>query len=109
MSIDNKYIEVMRKEYDKRRKYLVKRLNAIGLPTITPNGAFYTFSDISAVHDQSFKFASDLLHEQKVAVVPGKEFGSYGEGYIRCSYATDLGIIKKAMDKMEKFVKKHQR
>ena len=109
LTIDNKYIEAMRKEYDKRRKYLVKRLNDIGLPTVTPHGAFYTFSNIQSVLDDSFKFAANLLNEQKVAVVPGKEFGSYGEGYIRCSYATDLKIIEKAMAKLEKFVQKHRK
>jgi aspartate/methionine/tyrosine aminotransferase len=81
----------------------------MGLPTVTPHGAFYTFSDIRAVSDDSFKFASDLLQSAKVAVVPGKEFGSYGEGYIRCSYATALPKIEEAMNRLQKFVRKHRR
>ena len=106
LTIPKRYIEKMRIEYDKRRKFLVKALNNIGLPTVTPHGAFYTFSNITDYFDDSFKFANDLLHRAKVAVVPGKEFGTHGEGYIRCSYATDYQLIIKAMDKLEKFVNK---
>ncbi|MDP1695258.1 MAG: aminotransferase class I/II-fold pyridoxal phosphate-dependent enzyme, partial [Candidatus Woesearchaeota archaeon] len=109
LSMDPKYTEAMRKEYDQRRKYIVKRLNQMGLPTATPNGAFYTFSNIKDVMDDSFRFAFQLLKEAKVAVVPGKEFGTYGEGYIRCSYATALPKIETAMDRMEKFVKKYKK
>ncbi len=109
LSMDQKYTEAMRKEYDKRRKIIVKRLNQMGLPTVQPNGAFYTFSNIKDIMDDSFKFAFHLLKEAKVAVVPGKEFGSYGEGYIRCSYATALPKIETAMDRMEKFVKKYRK
>ncbi|HLC72771.1 MAG TPA: pyridoxal phosphate-dependent aminotransferase [Candidatus Nanoarchaeia archaeon] len=109
LGMDQKYVEAMRKEYDKRRKVIVKRLNQMGLPTATPNGAFYTFSNIQDVMDDSFKFAFQLLKEAKVAVVPGKEFGTYGEGYIRCSYATALPRIETALDRMEKFVKKYKK
>ena len=84
MSIPTKYIDVMVHEYDKRRKFIVQRLNEMGLPTVTPHGAFYTFSNIQSVHDNSFQFAYDLLKQAKVAVMPGREFGRYGEGYIRC-------------------------
>ncbi len=109
LSLNASYIEKMRKAYDTRRKFLVQRLNEIGLPTVMPYGAFYTFSNIHAVIDDSYKFSYDLLKKAKVAVVPGKEFGSYGEGYIRCSYGTDIAVIKKALDKIEAYVKKHQR
>jgi aspartate/methionine/tyrosine aminotransferase len=96
----------MRKEYDRRRKYIVKRLNEIGLNTIIPNGAFYAFSNIKPFAKSSYKFASDLLNKQKVAVVPGTEFGKYGEGYIRFSYATDIKLIEKGLDKVEKFLRR---
>ncbi len=109
LTIDKKYTDAMVKEYDKRRMFIVKRLNEMGLPTATPHGAFYTFSDIRSVSDDSFRFASDLLHAAKVAVVPGKEFGSYGEGYVRCSYATALPKIEEAMNRLQKFVRKHRR
>ena len=106
LQLNNRYIEIMRREYDRRRKFIVKRLNEIGLPTITPQGAFYSFSNIQHLSNDSYKFAKDLLKKSKVAVVPGREFGKFGEGYIRCSYATDLSKIKIAMDRLEKFVKK---
>ena len=106
LSLNKKYIEVMRKEYDRRRKFIVKRLNDMCLPTIMPQGAFYSFSNIKHLSKDSYKFAKDLLKKSKVAVVPGREFGKFGEGYIRCSYATDLSNIKIAMDRLEKFVKK---
>ncbi len=107
LSLSGTYTEMMRKEYDRRRKFIVKRLNEIGLRTKMPYGAFYTFSSIKdTTRKNSYDFAKDLLQKARVAVVPGTEFGSFGEGYIRCSYATELGKIKIAMDRIEKFLKK---
>jgi len=102
LSLPNKYTNNMVKEYKRRRDFLVKRMNEIGLKTVKPEGAFYTFSNIGK---NSRKFSMDLLKKAKVAVVPGSEFGSFGEGYIRCSYATDYKIIEKALDRIEKFVR----
>ncbi len=106
LSLSGKYTEMMRREYDKRRKFIVKRLNEIGLLTRMPYGAFYTFSSIKHLSKNSYNFAKDLLNKSRVAVVPGTEFGKFGEGYIRVSYATDLNKIKIAMDRIEKFVNK---
>ena len=106
LSLPNSYIEKMRLEYDRRRKFIVKRLNEIGLYTTEPHGAFYSFSNITGFRSNSMKFASDLLKKAKVAVVPGTEFGSMGEGYIRCSYAADYNKIVKALDRVEGFLKK---
>ena|SRR3989338_5845376 len=106
LSINKSYIEKMRKEYNRRRLYIVKRLNEIGLTTRMPGGAFYAFANIKHLNMKSFDFSSKLLKEAKVAVMPGSEFGNFGEGYIRCSYATDIKKIEKAMNRMEKFVKK---
>ena len=100
------HITKMKFFYKKRRDYLVKRLNEMELATTMPDGAFYTFSNIKKYSKDSYKFADKLLKKEKVAVVPGKEFGRYGEGYIRCSYATKLSKIKKAMNRLEKFLKK---
>ncbi len=107
LTIKKSYVEKMNKEYDRRRKFIVKRLNEIGLRTVIPHGAFYTFSDISDFSEDSFKFAHDMLNKGKVAVVPGREFGRYGEGYIRCSYATDYKLIEEALRRMEKFLKSY--
>ncbi len=106
LSLADTYTKKMVREYRRRRDMLVKRLNEIGLNTIKPEGAFYTFSRIPGRNSR--KFAMQLLHKAHVAVVPGVEFGSFGEGYIRCSYATDYSLIEKAMERMEKFVNKQR-
>jgi len=104
LSLPQKYTNVMVKEYAKRRKVIVGRLNDMGLSTPNPKGAFYTFSNIGKRNSK--KFAFDLLKKHKVAVVPGIDFGSNGEGFIRCSFATKLPIIETAMDRLEKFVQR---
>jgi aminotransferase len=99
-------IAKMAREYDRRRKMIVKRANEIpGLHCIEPMGAFYAFPNISGFHMGSQKFAEFLLEKAKVAVVPGVEFGRMGEGYIRLSYATAYSRIGQAMDNIEKAVK----
>jgi aminotransferase len=106
LSLPKKYIDEMVKEYDKRRSYTLKRLNEIGLNTVMPRGTFYAFSNIKNMKMNSLNFCRNLLKEQKVAVVPGTEFGSAGEGYLRFSYATKMPLIEKALDRVEKFVSK---
>lgn len=106
LSLSEKYVAQMRKEYYRRRIMIVQRLNDMGLDTQMPDGAFYTFSNITRYSSNSHKFAAKLLKETNVAVVPGTEFGKYGEGYIRCSYATDYRLIQHAMDRLEKFLKR---
>ena len=106
LELKKSYIDKMVKEYDRRRKMIVKGLNQIGLETVTPDGAFYTLSNIGHLSDDSFKFAFNLLKNAKVGVVPGREFGRYGEGYIRCSYATDYKLIEEALRRMDKFISK---
>ena len=106
LSLPDTYTKKMVREYRRRRDMLVSRLNEMGLSTVKPEGAFYTFSKIPS--KDSKKFAMNLLHKAHVAVVPGVEFGSFGEGYIRCSYATDYKLIEKAMDGMENFINKQK-
>jgi aminotransferase len=98
--------EEMRKEYDRRRKFMLKRLEEMELYCAKPQGAFYAFPNISQFRMRSLRFAEWLLKEAKVAVVPGTEFGRGGEGHIRLSYATDYRLIRKAMDRMETAVKR---
>ncbi len=102
------YTQKMVKEYRRRRDLIVKRLNEMGLYTPTPEGAFYAFASIKNFEKNSRKFAKDALFKAKVAVVPGFEFGVYGEGYIRCSYATKYELIVQAMDRLEKFLKAYK-
>ncbi|MCX6708207.1 MAG: aminotransferase class I/II-fold pyridoxal phosphate-dependent enzyme [Candidatus Woesearchaeota archaeon] len=104
LSLSSNYTRAMVREYDERRKVIVKRLNTMGLSTPNPKGAFYTFSNISHINKSSKQFAFDLLKKQRVAVIPGIDFGSEGEGFIRCSFARKLPVIEKALDRIEKFV-----
>jgi aminotransferase len=96
----------MRREYDQRRRVIVKRLNDMGLTCFEPKGAFYAFPSISATGLSSEEFAERLLHEEKVAVVPGTAFGACGEGFVRCSYATSMALIEEAMSRTAAFVKR---
>ncbi|MDD4752815.1 MAG: aminotransferase class I/II-fold pyridoxal phosphate-dependent enzyme [Desulfitobacteriaceae bacterium] len=96
----------MVEEYDQRRRIITKRLNDMGLDCFEPKGAFYVFPSIQNTGLSSEEFASRLLQESKVAVVPGNAFGSCGEGFIRCSYAASLKQINEAMNRMECFVAK---
>ena len=105
LKLKKKYIDNMLKEYRRRRDFIVKRLNEVGLRTRVPDATFYSFSSIDNFSKDSFKFSNMLLKKAKVAVVPGREFGKYGEGYIRCSYATDYKLIGKALDRIEKVLK----
>ncbi len=100
-------IKMMVNEYDKRRHLLVNGLNTIGLSCFEPSGAFYTFPSIASTGMTSDEFSERLLMEEKVAVIPGSAFGSGGEGFVRCSYATPLTNIEEALIRMSKFVKKH--
>ena len=97
-------VEEMRKEYDKRRRYIVKRLNEIGIPTVMPKGAFYAFPNISQ-YGNSEKVWKLFLEKANVSTTPGTAFGRYGEGYLRFSYANSLENIEKALNNIEKVVK----
>lgn len=99
-------VDKMVKEYDRRRKFIVKRLNEIGLPCFEPKGAFYAFPSIEATGMNSEEFAERLLMEERVAVVPGSAFGQCGEGFVRCCYATSLANIEEALKRIGRFVKK---
>ena len=98
----------MRDQYDARRRYLLKRFRDMGLDCFEPFGAFYIFPSVKSLGMTSDEFASKLLMEQKVAVVPGTAFGDSGEGFLRISYAYSLESLKKAMDRIEAFVKAHK-
>lgn len=100
-------VNEMRAEYDKRRHYIHQELNKMGLDCILPKGAFYIFPNISKCGLSSFDFAMKLLDEESVACVPGSAFGTAGEGFLRCSYATSMEEIKEAMPRMATFVARH--
>ncbi len=96
--------ERMKETYMKRRELIVTEFNRIGLETNMPNGAFYVFPRIKNSGLSSMEFATRLLQEQNIAVVPGSAFGATGEGFIRCSYATSFENIRKSVAGIEAFL-----
>jgi aminotransferase len=99
------YVRQMVAEYDRRRRLVVDGLNAIGLRTFEPRGAFYAFPYVGGTGLNEEPFAARLLEEQHVAVVPGSAFGKGGEGFVRCSYATAYDQLEEALARIERFVK----
>ena len=97
-------VAMMRREYQMRRNFIVGSLNEMGLECRSPHGAFYVFPKITSTGLSSREFSLRLLHEKKVAVVPGTAFGEGGEGHVRCSFATSLPQIKIAMHQTADFV-----
>ena len=88
---------------------MLKGFRDMGLECFEALGAFYLFPSISVTGMTSDEFCEKLLHEEKVAVVPGTALGDCGEGFIRCSYAYSIKDINAALDKIEKFVKKYKK
>ncbi len=99
-------IEMMKNEYNMRRRVLVNSLNNMGLTCFDPQGAFYVFPCIKSTRLTSDEFCQKVLEEEKLAVIPGNAFGDSGEGYIRISYAYSLDTIREAMKRMESFLNK---
>lgn len=97
-------VEKMREAYNQRRRFLLHAFEQIGLPCFEPFGAFYVFPCIKEFGMTSEEFATRLLEEERVAVVPGDAFGESGEGYIRISYAYSLEALKVAVGRLERFV-----
>ena len=100
-------VEMMRESYNQRRRYLLNAFKEMGIDCFEPLGAFYTFPNISRFGMTSEEFATALLKEEKVAVVPGTAFGACGEGFVRISYAYSLKSLKEALGRIERFVKNH--
>ena len=100
----DKDIASMCKSYDERRRYLFKRFSDMDMPAFEPLGAFYIFPSIQKFGLSSDDFATKLLENQKLAVVPGTAFGDSGEGFIRISYAYSIDQLREAVDRIEKFV-----
>ena len=99
-------VEQMREAYSQRRRYLVHALREMGLDCFEPYGAFYVFPSIKKFGMTSDEFATRLLQEEKVAVVPGTAFGDCGEGFLRISYAYSLESLKVALDRIRRFVER---
>jgi aminotransferase len=94
----------MTQSYNQRRRYLLNAFKEMGLDCFEPYGAFYVFPNIRKFGMTSDEFATKLLEEEKVAVVPGTAFGDCGEGFVRISYAYSLEKLKLAMEKIRHFI-----
>lgn len=94
--------------YDQRRRFLIDALRGMGLECFEPFGAFYVFPSIKKFGLSSDEFASRLLREEKLAVVPGTAFGDCGEGFLRISYAYSLADLKKGLERLQRFINKLQ-
>ncbi len=99
-------VQAMVAEYDRRRRLIVSGLNELGLATFEPKGAFYAFPSIAAAGMDDETFAERLLHEERVAVIPGRAFSADGN-YVRCSYATAYEKIEEALERMRRFMARH--
>jgi aminotransferase len=94
-------------QFDRRRKFLVQALNQMpGVSCIQPQGAFYTFPSIKDLGVESEKLAMYLLNQANIALVPGSAFGQYGEGYLRLAYSNSLENIERAVERMDKALRK---
>ena len=97
----------MVREYDRRRRLILKGLRDLGLPCFEARGAFYVFPDIRRFGMSSEDFCSDLLMKERVAMVPGTAFGDCGEGFVRVSYAYSIKNITEALRRLERYISSH--
>jgi aminotransferase len=102
-------VERMLAEYDRRRRLVVDGLNAMGLRTFEPRGAFYAFPEVTTATGLSSEaFAQGLLEEERVAVIPGSAFGPSGEGHVRACYAASFEQLEEALGRIGRFVERHR-
>jgi len=99
----------MVREYNRRRRVMVKGFRDAGLSCFEPMGAFYVFPSIKSTGMTSDEFCEKLLMEEKVLTVPGTAFGACGEGYIRATYANSYENIAEAMRRIKRFVSRHSK
>jgi (5-formylfuran-3-yl)methyl phosphate transaminase len=98
----------MKAVYDKRRRYMIRRLKELGLGiTVEPTGAFYAFANVKHISENSYELAFDILKKACVGVTPGIDFGQNGEGYLRFSYANSMENIERGLNRIDEYLKKY--
>ena len=102
-------VKEMREEYDRRRKFMFKTFNDMGLNCFEPKGSFYIFPSVKETGMTGEEFATKLLESKKVAVVPGNAFGEFGKYYVRCSYAYSMKNLAEATERIAEFIKELKR
>ncbi|WP_414045879.1 aminotransferase class I/II-fold pyridoxal phosphate-dependent enzyme [Macrococcus equi] len=105
---DRETVKEMNQAYIERRDFLYNKLQTLGLPVEKPQGAFYIFPNISKYNNNAYQFATELLNQERLAVVPGSAFSKYGEGHIRLSFASSMNELKEAMKRLERFLKHYK-
>jgi aminotransferase len=100
-------VRAMQAEYDRRRRFIVDGFNDLGMTCFEPRGAFFAFPSIAATGMSDEGFCESLLREERVAVIPGSAFGCSGSGFVRASYATSMDNIEKALERVERFMRRH--
>lgn len=99
-------VQQMKKTYNQRRLFMIRRLREMGFGiTVEPTGAFYVFANAKHLSNDSYRLAFDILQHARVGVAPGIDFGGYGEGYLRFSYASAMEKIAQGMDRLEAYIK----
>ncbi|MCU0521454.1 MAG: aminotransferase class I/II-fold pyridoxal phosphate-dependent enzyme [Anaerolineae bacterium] len=107
LEVGDPFVELMRAEYDRRRRLIVDGLNSLGLTCVEPRGAFYAFPSIACTGMDDNAFAEGLLQEEQVAVIPGSVFGAAGTGFVRMSYATAYEKIEMALERIARYIQRH--
>lgn len=98
-------VERMRRIYDERRRFMIKRLKKLGFGiTVEPTGAFYVFANAKHLSNDSYRLAFDILEKARVGVAPGIDFGPNGQGYLRFSYANSLKNIQEGLNRLERYL-----
>ena len=97
-------VQRMFEQYLRRRDYIVRRFNEIGLSCHVPEGTFYAFPNVQSTGLNEIDFSHRLLHDQKVAVVPGTAFGEKGKGHVRASFSSSYEHLIEAAERIERFV-----
>jgi len=108
LEVGEPFVQEMHARYERRRTLIVEGLNAIGLACIEPHGAFYAFPSIQSTGMDDNEFAERLLQEERVAVIPGRAFGTSGAGFVRMSYATAYDKIEVALERIANFVQRYR-
>ena len=102
-------VDRMRETYDRRRRYMTRRLRELGFGLTTePTGAFYVFVNAAHIDPDSLRLAFDILEKAHVGVAPGIDFGPNGQGYLRFSYANSMENITKGLDRVERYLKERK-
>ncbi|MEK7326683.1 MAG: aminotransferase class I/II-fold pyridoxal phosphate-dependent enzyme [Chloroflexota bacterium] len=107
LATGEEYVQKMVGEYNRRRQLIVGGLNTLGLDCFEPRGAFYAFPSVARSGMDENEFAERLLQEEQVAVVPGSAFGESGQGFVRICYATAYEKIEEALNRLERFMRRH--